>query len=137
LRNEASASGQTSPGSGPLPYKIAALREAHQEALNGLPISQERFPVRMEGVRPVRLTVAEMTPDEARLAVAFAERELVLTLENATPALALLQRVAEGDRSMTRREVRKARETVATLVRMRQQTDRLRAAVQAVRPVAD
>jgi hypothetical protein len=83
----------------------------------------------MEGDRPIRLTVAEMMPDEARLAVAFAERELVLTLENATPALALLQRVADGDRSMTRREVRKARETVATLVRVRQQTDRLRAAV--------
>ena len=40
---------------------------------------------------------------------------------------------ADGDRSMTRRELRKARETVATLVRVQQQTDRLRAAVQAVR----
>jgi hypothetical protein len=43
-----------------------------------------------------------MTPEDARLAVAFAARELVLTLENAMPALALLQRVAEGDRSMPR-----------------------------------
>jgi hypothetical protein len=34
---------------------------------------------------------------------------------------------------MTRRELRKARETVATLVRVQQQTYRLRAAVQAVR----
>ena len=33
--------------------------------------SQERFHVRMEGDRPVRLTVAEMTPDEALAAVAF------------------------------------------------------------------
>jgi hypothetical protein len=74
-----------------------------------------------------------MTPDDARAAVAFAEHELVLTLGNATPALALLQRVADGDRSTPRREVRKARETVATLVRVRQRTDRLRAAVLAMR----
>jgi hypothetical protein len=44
-----------------------------------------------------------MTPDDARAAVAFAEHELVLTLGNATPALALLQRVADGDRSTPRR----------------------------------
>jgi hypothetical protein len=34
----------------------------------------------------------------------------------------------EGDRAMTQRELRKARETVATLVRVQQQTDRLPAA---------
>jgi hypothetical protein len=48
----------------------------------------------------------------------------------------MLQRVAAGDRSMTRRELRKARETVATLVRVQQQTARLRAAVRAVLPAA-
>jgi hypothetical protein len=67
---------------------------------------------------------------------AFRERELAIMMVNATPALALLQRVAEGDRSMTRRELRRARETVAGLVRVRQQTDRLRAAVRAVLPAA-
>jgi hypothetical protein len=36
----------------------------------------ERFHVRMEGDRPIRLAVAEMTPDEALAAVAFQEREL-------------------------------------------------------------
>jgi hypothetical protein len=30
---------------------------------------QERFDVRMEGSRPIRLTVAEMTPEDVRLAV--------------------------------------------------------------------
>jgi hypothetical protein len=39
---------------------------------------------------------------------------------------------------MTRRELRRAREMVATLVRVRQQTDRLRAAVSAMpRAAAD
>ena len=37
--------------------------------------------------------------------------------ETATPALALLQPVADDDRSMPRRELRKAREMVATLAR--------------------
>jgi hypothetical protein len=37
---------------------------------------------------------------------------------------------------MSRRELRKARETVATLVRVQQQTDRLRAAVRTVLPAA-
>ena len=32
-------------------------------------MSDERFHVRMEGDRPIRLTVAEMTPDEALAAV--------------------------------------------------------------------
>jgi hypothetical protein len=95
-------------------------------------MNAERFHVRMEGDRPVRLPVAEMTPNDALAAVAFQERELVLMQETAAPALALLKRVADGDRSMTRREVRKARETVATLVRVQQQTTRLHAAVQAV-----
>jgi hypothetical protein len=69
-------------------------------------------------------------------APAVAERELAIMMENAAPALAPLQCVAVGDRSMTRRELRRARETVATLVRVQQQTDRLRAAVRAVRPAA-
>jgi hypothetical protein len=77
-----------------------------------------------------------MTPDEALAAVAFQERELVLMQETATPALALLKRVADGDRSMPRRELRQAREMVATLVRVQQQTDRLHAAVRVVLPAA-
>ena len=52
--------------------------------------------------------------------------------ETAAPALALLQRVADGDRSMTRRELREAREMVETLARVQRQTDRLRAAVRAM-----
>jgi hypothetical protein len=92
----------------------------------------------MEGNRLLRLPVAEMTPDEAVAAVAFMERELAIMTGHAAPALALLGRVADGDRSMPRRELRTARETVATLVRVQQQTDRLRAAVRTVQPaVAD
>jgi hypothetical protein len=96
--------------------------------------SQERFHVRIEGDRPIRLPVAEMTPDYALAAVAFQERELVIMMENSAPAVALLQRIADGDRSMPRRQLRKARE--ATLVRVQQQTDRLRAAVRTVLPAA-
>jgi hypothetical protein len=82
--------------------------------------SQERFHVHLEGDRPVRLPVAGMTPEDVRLAMAFQERELALMQETAAPAVALLQRVADGDRSMTRRELHKARETVATLARVQQ-----------------
>jgi hypothetical protein len=99
-------------------------------------MSAETFHVRMEGPRVVRLTVAEMTPEDLRLAGAFAERELQLMQQHAVPALALLQRVAAGDRSTLPWELHRAQETVATLVRMQQQTDRLRAAVRAVLPVA-
>jgi hypothetical protein len=77
-----------------------------------------------------------MTPDEALAAVAFQERELQLMQETAAPAIKLLQRVADGDRAMPRRELRKAREMVATLVRVQQQTDRLRAAVRALQLAA-
>jgi hypothetical protein len=98
--------------------------------------SQERFQIRLEGTRPIRLTVAEMTPEDVRLAVAFAELELQLMQEHAAPALALLQRVADGDQSMPRWELTRAREAAATLVRVQQQTGRLRAAVRAVLPVA-
>jgi hypothetical protein len=98
-------------------------------------MSAETFRVRLEGTHPIRLTDAEMTPEDVRLAVAFAERELQLMQEHAAPALALLQRVANGDQSMPRWELRRARETVATLVRVQQQTDRLRAAVRAVQPL--
>jgi hypothetical protein len=94
-----------------------------------MPDSQEHFHARMVGDRPVRLTVAEMTPEDA---LAFQERELQLMQETAAPALALLQRVADGDRSMTRRELREAREMVETLARVQLQTDRLRAAVRAM-----
>ena len=97
-------------------------------------MSAERFRVRMEGTRVVHLTAAEMTPEDVRLAVAFAERELQLMQETAAPAMALLQRAA--DQSMLQWELRRARETVATLVRMQQQTDRLREAVRAVVPAA-
>jgi hypothetical protein len=77
-----------------------------------------------------------MTPDDALAAMAFQERELALMQKTAAPAVALLQRVADGDRSMSRRQLRRAREMVATLVRVQQQTDRLRAAVQAMQPAA-
>jgi hypothetical protein len=50
--------------------------------------------------------------------------------------MALLQRAADGDQSMPRWELRRARETVATLVRVQQQTDRLREAVLAEVPAA-
>jgi hypothetical protein len=97
--------------------------------------SQERFHVRMKGDRPIRLAAAEMTPDEALAAVEFLERELQLMQQHAVPAVALLQRIADGDRSMSRRQLRKARETVVTLVRVQQQTNRLRAAMRALPPV--
>jgi hypothetical protein len=96
----------------------------------------ERFHVRLEGHHPVRLTVAEMTPEDARLAVRVSGARAGIMMENTVPALALLQRVADGDRSMTRRQLRKARETVATLVRVQQQTSRLHAAVRTVLPAA-
>ena len=70
--------------------------------------SQERFRVRMEGTLPIRLTVAEMTPDEALAAVEFLERELQLTQAAAAPALALLQRHVAGDRSTLQWELRQA-----------------------------
>jgi hypothetical protein len=44
-----------------------------------------------------------MTPEDVRLAVAFAERELQLMQETAAPATALLQRAADGDQLDTRR----------------------------------
>jgi hypothetical protein len=90
----------------------------------------------MAGSRPIRLAVAEMTPDEALAAVAFLERELAIIMENAAPAVALLQRVADGDRSMSRRQLRRAREMVATLVRVQQQVDRLRVAVRSLQQPA-
>ena len=96
-----------------------------------MPILQESFHVRTEGTRPIRLTRRRVTPEDARLAVAFAEHELQLMQEHATLALALLQRVADGDRSMPRWELSRAQETAATLLRVQQQAARLRAAVQA------
>ena len=102
-----------------------------------MPDSQELSHVRLEGTRPIRLTVAEMTPEDVRLAVASAERELQLMQGHAAPALALLQRVADGDRSTPRWELHRAREMVKTLHRVQQQTARLRAAVQAMQPAAD
>jgi hypothetical protein len=101
-----------------------------------MPDSQERFHVRLEGTRPIRLTIAAMTPDEALAAVAFQERELQLMQENAAPSVALLQRVAASDPSMPRWELHRAQETMATLVRVQQQSDRLRAAVRALQPAA-
>jgi hypothetical protein len=57
--------------------------------------------------------------------------------QHAAPALALLQRVADGgDRSTPGWELHRARETMATLVRVQQQTDRLRAAVRAKKAAA-
>ena len=92
----------------------------------------ERFHVRLDGTRVVRLTVAEMTPEDLRLAVASAERELQLMQQHAVPALALLQRVADGDQSVLQWELHRAREMAETLVRVQQQTDRLRAAVRII-----
>jgi hypothetical protein len=91
----------------------------------------ERFRVRVEGTLQIRLRVAEMTPDEALAAVEFLERELQLMQAAAAPALALLQRATDGDQSAPLWELHRARETAATLVRVQQQTARLRAAVQA------
>ena len=90
----------------------------------------------MEGDRPIRLTVDEMTPDEALLAVASQERELTIMTEHATPSLALLQCIENGDHSMTQRKLREAREMAATLHRVQQQTTRLRAAVRVLHPTA-
>ena len=45
--------------------------------------SPERYFVRMEGDRPVRLPVAAMTPEERVAGVAFQERELQLMQETA------------------------------------------------------
>ena len=101
-----------------------------------MPDSPERFHVRLEGTLPIRLTVAEMTPEDVPRAVAFAERELQLTQGLAVPALALLQRVADGDQSVLRWELHRAREMAETLVRVQQQTDRLRAAVRTKQPAA-
>jgi hypothetical protein len=94
-----------------------------------MPDSQESFHVRTEGTRPIRLTVAEMTPEDVRLAVTSAEHELQLMQQLATPGLALLQRVADGDRSLPQWELHRAREMAETLARVHRQTDRLRAAV--------
>lgn len=99
-------------------------------------MSAETFRVRLEGTRPICLTVAEMTPEDVRLAVTFAERELQLMQETATPALAVLQRAADGDQSVARWELHRAREMAETLVRVQRQTDRLRAAVRALQPAA-
>ena len=94
-----------------------------------MPDSQESFHVRTEGTRPIRLTVAEMTPDEVLAAAEFQERELQRMHSHAAPALALLQRVADGDRSMPQWELHRAREMAETLARVHRQTDRLRAEV--------
>jgi hypothetical protein len=67
---------------------------------------------------------------------ACAERELQLMKERTAPVLALLQRVADGDRSMPKWELSRAREMVETLARVQQQTARLREAVQAMQPAA-
>jgi hypothetical protein len=97
---------------------------------------QERFLVRMEGTRPIRLPVAEMTSGEALAAVEFLEHELQLMQAAAAPALVLPQRVTNDDRSTPRWELHRAREMVATLVRVQQQTARLRAAVRVVLPAS-
>ena len=110
------------------------LRAPRREELRRVSMSAERFHVRQEGTRPIRLTVAEMTPEDVQLAVAFAERELQLMQAHAALALALLQRVADGDRSMPQWELHRAREMAETLARVHRQTDRLRAAVRARQP---
>ena len=63
-------------------------------------LEPERFFVCMRAAsdRPVRLPVADMTPDEALAAVVFQERELVHMTKNAAPALELLGRVAAATR---------------------------------------
>ena len=97
--------------------------------------AHDRFFVRMESGRAVRLTIAEMTVEDLLRAVAFQECELVLMERTAEPSLALLQRVAAGDGTMTRRELREAELTAATLVRVQQQTTRLREAIRQFVPV--
>lgn len=98
--------------------------------------SQERSHARMERNRPIRLPVADMTPDEALAAVAFLERELAHMTKRAATGLAMLGRAAAGDRSMTRRELREVRAKGATLHRVQQPTARLRATVRVVQPAA-
>ena len=71
-----------------------------------------------------------------RLAVASAERELQLMQESAAPALALLQRVTDGDQSTPRWELHRAGLMAATLARVQQQAARLREAVLALQPAA-
>jgi hypothetical protein len=45
----------------------------------------------MDGDRPVRLTVTEMSPEDVGPALAFQERELARMAEIAAPTLARLQ----------------------------------------------
>jgi hypothetical protein len=47
----------------------------------------------------------------------------------AAPALVLLQQALKGERAMSRPELREAHELAATLIRVQEQTDRLREAV--------
>ena len=105
-------------------------------------MSDEHFFVRLDGDnRSVRKTVAAMAPDEVLLAVARMERELQIMTAQAAPALALLQRAANGDRkTFTPRQLKEAQALVASFLAVQQQAGRLSEAVgqlaPARRPVA-
>ena len=82
---------------------------------------------------------ADRRGNDARLhlaAVVWVEWELQLAQALAAPALALLQRAANGERTMRARDLREAEAMVATLLDVRQQTGRRREAVRQMRPAA-
>jgi hypothetical protein len=89
----------------------------------------ETFHIRMNGDQPIRLPVAEMTPEDARLAITFQEHELAIMARIAAPTLMLLQQAFKGEHAMTPSELREAYELAATLIRVQEQTHRLREAV--------
>ena len=93
------------------------------------PAPPETFHVRMEGDRPVQMTVGEMSPEDVALALAFQESELALMAEIAAPTLARLRQASLGEERMSQAEFREAHEVAATLLRVQQKTDRLRVAV--------
>ena len=98
-------------------------------------MDDELFFVRLDAdKRAVRLSVAEMAPDDVLAAIAWMERELQLAQASAAPALALLQRAANGERTMRARDLREAELMAATLLDVQQQTGRLREAVRQMRP---
>ena len=89
----------------------------------------ETFHIRMNGDQPIRLPVAEMTPEDARLAITFQEHELAIMAGIAAPTLMLLQQASTGEHAMSPSELRDAYKLTATLIRVQEQTHRLREAV--------
>jgi hypothetical protein len=73
----------------------------------------ETFHVRMDGNRPVRLPVVEMTQEDRWLALAFQHRELALMAQTAAPTLTRLQRALHGQEAMSSVKLREAYEVAA------------------------